>query len=190
MLNVINFVKEHWQTIALIVSLVTNLIKFTNILDKVSRFCTWLIKGTHTGVKYCIKAFYRLRWADRKIDLRNIGTVQYRNALLVLCNELRDGLFIDHDIKTQRQLNEYIREFETSHDAHAVAMLMRCRVVLKDKSLLSCVNQLLDVIGAEPNEDFNAIIKQFDKPIHTTIQLIESYQAQIDRIERKWHITI
>ena len=190
MLNVIDFVKEHWQTIALVVSLVTNLIKFTNILDKGSRFCTWLIKGAHTVFKYCIEAFYRLLWADRKIDLRNIGTVDYRNALLVLCNELRDGLFIEHDIKTQHQLNEYIRNFETSHDAHAVAMLMRCRVVIKDKPLLSCVNQLLDVIGMEPNPDFNVIVEHFDVPIHTPIQLIESYQAQIDRIERKWHITL
>ena len=179
MLNVVDFIKEHLETVALIISLVANLIKFTNILDKVSRFCTWLIEGAHTVFKYCIKSFYRLRWSDRKIDLRHIGTVDYRNALLVLCNDLIDGLFI-----------EYIRNFETSHDANAIAMLMRCRVVIKDKPLLSCVNQLLDVIGTESNADFNVIIEHFDAPIHTTIQLIESYQAQIDRIEQKWHITL
>lgn len=199
MKTAVQFITENTETIALIASLLCNIIKFTNLLEKFQKFSSWGYHSLYTFIKH--KQFNKSKriWGNRKFELNEIGLSNLTcNSLQYLAQELIEKLYNPDisNIRSVKQLGDFLlNEFETDKGQHAIKLLNDCSLIIKDAELKMAFNEvdkkIRNVLCSKP--DPNTESKEFDEfkngicdPLFALSDLIRTYQIEIKREETKF----
>lgn len=199
MIAVVQFISENIENIVLVASLLGNIIKFTNLLEKIQKFSSWGYHSLCTFIKH--KRFEKSKriWGNRKFELNEIGisNLSY-NSLQYLAQELIKKLYKPGipKIRSANHLGDFlINDFETDKGQDAITLLDDCCLIIKDAELKLVFNEvnkkLRDVLCRSPVS--NAETKEFDDfkneirdPLFALSDLIRTYQIEIKREETKF----